>query len=210
MAVSFLLNVMIMKQIIFFLIATSIHFAAMSATIDKKEIATLGGGCFWCTEAIFQKLKGVEKVESGYAGGNTKNPTYNEVCTGKTGHAEVVQITYNPDIISFDELLEVFWAVHDPTTLNRQGADVGTQYRSVIFYHSPEQKVIAEKYKARLNEEKAFDKPVITEISPFTNFFKAEAYHQEYFKNNPTQGYCRIVVAPKVDKFKKVFHDKLK
>ncbi len=199
-----------MKQIIFFLIATSIHFAAMSATIDKKEIATLGGGCFWCTEAIFQKLKGVEKVESGYAGGNTKNPTYNEVCTGKTGHAEVVQITYNPDIISFDELLEVFWAVHDPTTLNRQGADVGTQYRSVIFYHSPEQKVIAEKYKARLNEEKAFDKPVITEISPFTNFFKAEAYHQEYFKNNPTQGYCRIVVAPKVDKFKKVFHDKLK
>jgi peptide-methionine (S)-S-oxide reductase len=176
----------------------------------QTETATLGGGCFWCTEAIFKSLKGVETVESGYSGGKTKNPTYQEVCTGETGHAEVIQITFNPKVISFRELLEVFWETHDPTTLNRQGADSGTQYRSVIFYHSPEQKETAEKYKAELNKENIYNKPVVTEITVFDKFYKAENYHQNYFANNRSQGYCQFVIVPKIEKFRKIFKSKLK
>ncbi|MCS6832617.1 MAG: peptide-methionine (S)-S-oxide reductase MsrA, partial [Flammeovirgaceae bacterium] len=169
----------------------------------KTEVATFGAGCFWCVEAVFQRLKGVEKVVSGYSGGAIPNPTYEQVCTGTTGHAEVCQITFNPDQIRFEELLEVFWQTHDPTTLNRQGNDVGTQYRSVIFYHTPQQKEIAEKYKKSLDASGVFSKPIVTEISPFTAFYPAESYHQNYFNNNPYQPYCRFVVQPKVDKFKK-------
>lgn len=175
-----------------------------------KAIATFGAGCFWCVEAVFQQLEGVEKVESGYSGGHVKKPTYKEVCTGNTGHAEVIQITYDPNIISFEELLEVFWKTHDPTTLNRQGNDVGTQYRSVIFYHDENQKALAEKYKKKLEEEGVFDDPIVTEISPFTEFYVAEDYHQNYFNENGGQPYCSFVIAPKVEKFKKVFKDKLK
>ena len=174
------------------------------------EKATFGSGCFWCTEAIFENLNGVTSVVSGYAGGKVENPTYEEVCTGTTGHAEVTQITYDPNIISYDELLEVFWKTHDPTTLNRQGNDVGTQYRSVIFYHNKEQKELAEKYKAELDKSGAWDSPIVTEISPYTNFYSAEKYHQNYYENNPNQGYCAFVIAPKLEKFKKVFKDKLK
>ena len=176
----------------------------------QKETATFGGGCFWCTEVLFKSLKGVETVESGYSGGKVKNPTYKEVCTGETGHAEVTQITFDPAVISFRELLEVFWETHDPTILNRQGADVGTQYRSAVFYHSPEQKEVAEKYKAKLNKENVFDKPVVTEITPFDKFYKAEDYHQDYYEKNSTQGYCQMVIVPKLEKFRKVFKDKLK
>ena len=176
----------------------------------QTEIATFGGGCFWCTEAIFRSLKGVETVESGYSGGKTKNPTYQEVCTGETGHAEVIQITFDPKLIDFRELLEVFWETHDPTTLNRQGADRGTQYRSAIFYHTSEQKEIAEKYKEELNKEKVFNGPIVTEITPFDKFYKAENYHQDYFANNRTQGYCQMVIVPKIEKFRKIFKDKLK
>ncbi len=165
----------------------------------QTETATFGSGCFWCTEAIFRSLKGVETVESGYSGGQLKNPTYNEICTGETGHAEVIQITFDPQVIKFQELLEVFWETHDPTTLNRQGADVGTQYRSVIFYHSPEQKEIAGKYKAELNSENVFGKPVVTEITAFGKFYKAENYHQDYFANNRSQGYCQFVIVPKLE-----------
>ena len=176
----------------------------------QTEITTFGGGCFWCTEAIFSSLKGVISVESGYSGGKTKDPTYEEVCTGETGHAEVTQITFDPNVISFHELLEVFWKTHDPTTLNRQGADVGTQYRSVIFYHSEKQKKIAEEMKAELNKENVFDKPVVTEIAPFEHFYKAENYHQEYFAHHPNQGYCQFVIVPKLEKFRKIFKNKLK
>jgi peptide-methionine (S)-S-oxide reductase len=174
------------------------------------QVATFGSGCFWCTEAIFERLNGVVKVESGYAGGTVKNPTYEEVCSGTTGHAEVTQITYDPKIITYDELLEVFWKTHDPTTLNRQGNDVGTQYRSVIFYHNEEQKELAENYKKELDKSGAWDNPIVTEISPVTNFYPAEGYHQDYYENNPNQGYCAFVIAPKVEKFEKVFKDKLK
>ena len=174
------------------------------------ETATFGAGCFWCVEAVFQNLKGVESVISGYSGGHIKNPAYREVCNGNTGHAEVAQITYDPKVTSFAELLEVFWQTHDPTTLNRQGNDVGTQYRSAIFYHNDEQKEIAEKYKQELEASGAFDAPIVTEISPLTNFYPAEDYHQNYFNQNPSQPYCSMVVRPKVDKFKKVFKDKLK
>lgn len=176
----------------------------------QKETATFGNGCFWCTEAIFKSLKGVETVESGYSGGKIKNPTYREVCSGLTGHAEVIQITFDPSVITYDELLEVFWETHDPTTPNRQGADVGTQYRSAVFYHTPEQKEAAEKYKAELNKQNVYNKPVVTEITPFDKFYKAEDYHQNYYANNPTQGYCQIVIVPKLEKFRKVFKDKLK
>jgi peptide-methionine (S)-S-oxide reductase len=175
----------------------------------KMEKATFGAGCFWCVEAVFQELKGVKTVYSGYSGGKIDNPTYKEVCSGRTGHAEVIQITYDPSQITFAELLEVFWKTHDPTTLNRQGADEGTQYRSVIFYHTPEQKALAEKYKKELNESKAFENPVVTEISPFSKFFEAEDYHQNYFAQNGGQPYCQIVIKPKLDKFRKVFKDKL-
>ncbi|WP_276134822.1 peptide-methionine (S)-S-oxide reductase MsrA [Polluticoccus soli] len=181
-----------------------------SANNDQLQVATFGAGCFWCVEAQFQQLEGVEKVESGYMGGIIENPTYKQVCTGTTGHAEVANIYYNPAKISYDELLAAFWTAHDPTQLNRQGNDVGTQYRSAIFYHTPEQKQKAEEYKKKLNEEKAFNDPVVTEISPATAFYKAEDYHQNYYNDNSSQPYCVFVVKPKLEKFQKVFKDKLK
>ncbi len=174
------------------------------------DTATFGSGCFWCVEAVFQLLDGVTKVESGYSGGTVKNPSYREVCTGTTGHAEVCQITYDKSKISFKDLLEVFWKTHDPTTLNRQGNDHGTQYRSVIFYHNDEQKQLAEKYKAELNKSGAWENPVVTEITPYTAFYKAEDYHQDYYNLNGTEPYCRFVIQPKVEKFEKVFKDKMK
>ncbi|WP_345330536.1 peptide-methionine (S)-S-oxide reductase MsrA [Mucilaginibacter defluvii] len=176
----------------------------------KTEKATFGMGCFWCTEAIFQQLKGVKKVESGYSGGTVSNPTYEDVSSGQTGHAEVIQVTYDPAVISYKDLLEVFWKMHDATTLNRQGADVGTQYRSVIFYSNADQKALAEKYKNELNAQNAFGKPVVTQIAPLKNFYKAEDYHQNYYKLNGSQPYCRIVIKPKMDKLEKIFKDKLK
>jgi len=172
------------------------------------EIATLAGGCFWCLEAVYSKLMGVQKVVSGYSGGTTPNPSYQAVCTGETGHAEVVQIEFNPEEISFEELLEVFFEIHDPTTLNRQGADVGTQYRSAIFYHSKKQKKIAEKVIADVASE--WKNLIVTEVTPFDAFYPAEQYHQNYFAINPNQPYCRAVVSPKVEKFKKKFEFKLK
>ncbi|RUT73000.1 peptide-methionine (S)-S-oxide reductase MsrA [Ancylomarina longa] len=177
---------------------------------SNVELASFGAGCFWCVEAIFQELKGVDKVVSGYMGGETKNPSYREVCSGETGYAEICQITFDPKIISYDELLEVFWSVHNPTTLNRQGADVGTQYRSVIFYNSEKQKELAEAYKKKLNDSGAFENPIVTEISKAPKFYPAENYHQEYFNNNGQQPYCTFVIKPKMDKFKKVFKEKLK
>lgn len=176
----------------------------------KLATATFGSGCFWCSEALFQKLKGVTKVVSGYSGGTVKNPSYKEVCTGLTGHAEVIQVTYDPAIVSYKDLLEVFWKTHDPTTLNRQGNDEGTQYRSVIFYHDAEQKKLAEEYKARLDEAKVYSDPVVTEIAAFQTFYPAEDYHQNYYESNPGQGYCKAIIQPKLEKFKKVFHDKVK
>ena len=174
------------------------------------QLATFASGCFWCTEAIFQNVDGVEKVVSGYMGGKSKNPTYKEVCTGQTGHAEVIQLTYDPKKVSYDELLEIFWKTHDPTTLNRQGADVGTQYRSAIFYHNDEQKQLAEKYKKKLTEAEVFDQPIVTEITPASVFYKAEDYHQNYYNLNGNAPYCAMVIQPKVEKFKKVFKEKLK
>jgi len=176
----------------------------------KTDTATFGTGCFWCTEAIFQELKGVIKVTSGYSGGSVNNPSYEQVCSGTTGHAECLQIIYDPKIISFDELLEVFWESHDPTSLNRQGNDVGTQYRSVIFYHNEEQKQKAEHYKEELNKSKAYNKPIVTEITKFLKFYAAENYHQDYFRLHGSQPYCSFVIRPKVEKFEKVFKDKLK
>jgi peptide-methionine (S)-S-oxide reductase len=176
----------------------------------KMEIASFGAGCFWCVEAIFQELNGVEKVESGYMGGDTKNPTYKEVCSGESGHAEICQITYDANVISFTDLLEVFWQTHNPTTLNRQGADVGTQYRSAIFYHSEEQKELAQEYKEKLNESGAWDDPIVTEITRASKFYIAENYHQDYFNNNSNQPYCNFVIKPKMEKFKKIFKNKLK
>jgi peptide-methionine (S)-S-oxide reductase len=176
----------------------------------NREIATLGGGCFWCLEAVFEQLQGVERVESGYAGGGVANPTYQQVCGGDTGHAEVVQITFDPAVLSFGELLDVFFAIHDPTTLNRQGGDVGTQYRSVIFYHSPEQKRCAEEKIAALNASETWNAPLVTQVVPFEAFYRAEDYHQGYFRNNPYQGYCQMVVAPKVAKVRVHFAAKLK
>lgn len=177
---------------------------------NSYDTATFGAGCFWCVEAVFQQLKGVIKVQSGYEGGNISNPTYKQVCTGSTGHAEVCRIIYDKNLISYDDLLEVFWQTHDPTTMNRQGADVGTQYRSVVFYHNDFQKERAEYFKRKLNDEGAFVNPVITEISPATTFYVAEDYHQNYFNENGTEYYCTMVIKPKVDKFKKAFADKLK
>ncbi len=179
--------------------------------LPSVEVATFANGCFWCTEAIFEELEGVIRATSGYTGGEVVNPTYKEVCGGQTGHAECLQITYDPAKISFDELLAVFWETHDPTTLNRQGADAGTQYRSGIFYHNQEQKEKAEKYKAALDKSGAFNKPIVTEITAFTKFYPAEDYHQQYFENNENANpYCKIVIRPKLDKFRKVFKDKLK
>jgi len=175
-----------------------------------KEVATLAGGCFWCLEAVFDDVKGVEQVDSGYSGGNVPNPTYRQVCTGTTGHAEVVQITFDPQLISFKELLQLFFTVHDPTTLNRQGPDVGTQYRSAIFYHTPAQKAIAEQVIKEMTAAQIWPSPIVTEVTPFSAFYKAEDYHQEYFKFNGEQPYCRAVVAPKVAKFRKQFRERLK
>ncbi len=177
---------------------------------EKMEIAVLAGGCFWCLEAAFKQLRGVEKVESGYAGGSVSNPTYKQVCTGTTGHAEVVRVTFNPDELSFRELLEVFFTIHDPTTLNRQGADVGTQYRSAIFYNSPEQKSVAEQVIGEIEAAHIWDSPVVTEVAPLTEFYTAEGYHRDYFERNTYQPYCQVVIAPKVAKVRKQFMEKLK
>ncbi|WP_299754889.1 peptide-methionine (S)-S-oxide reductase MsrA [uncultured Pontibacter sp.] len=174
------------------------------------ETATFGNGCFWCTEAVFQELKGVEKVMSGYAGGHVENPTYKQVCSATTGHAEVLQITYDPQQINYQELLEVFWSTHDPTTPNRQGNDVGPQYRSIIFYHNEAQKQLAEKYKQELDASGAFDNPIVTKIEPLEKFYPAEGYHMNYFKTHGHEPYCSFVIRPKLDKFRKVFAGKLK
>jgi peptide-methionine (S)-S-oxide reductase len=184
--------------------------AARSPDNQARSVATLGGGCFWCLEAVYEQLRGVERVESGYAGGRVANPTYRDVCTGTTGHAEVVQVTFDPAVTSFREILEVFFTVHDPTTLNRQGPDVGTQYRSAVFYHSPEQKRVAEEVIAGLNREGVFGRPVVTELVPFTSFYKAKDDHQGYYRDNPAQPYCTAVVGPKVAKFRQKFADKLR
>ncbi len=201
-----LLLVVIPSVILFFM---TINSNAMNDPRAKMETVTLGGGCFWCTEAVFLRLKGVESVKSGYSGGHIKNPAYREVTTGSTGHAEVVQVTFDPSVISFREILEVFFAVHDPTTLNRQGADVGTQYRSAIFYHTPEQKVIAEKMILDLENEKVFDNRVVTEVTPFSAFYPAEDYHDNYYARNKNQPYCSIVISPKIKKLEKYYKDKL-
>ncbi|MEM7654729.1 MAG: peptide-methionine (S)-S-oxide reductase MsrA [Bacteroidota bacterium] len=173
-------------------------------------LATMGAGCFWCVEAVFQQLEGVSAVVSGYAGGHVANPTYKAVCAGTTGHAEVAQITYDPEVVSFGELLEVFWRTHDPTTLNRQGNDVGTQYRSVIFFHDDEQKSVAEASKAAADEAGIWPNPIVTEISPLNNYYAAEDYHQNYYNDNPNQPYCVFVISPKVGKFRQLFKEKLK
>lgn len=177
---------------------------------SKYETATFGGGCFWCVEAIFERVKGVQKVESGYSGGHVANPDYKMVTSGNTGHAEVVQITYDPQVVSYMELLEIFFKTHDPTTLNRQGADVGTQYRSIVLYHSEEQHELVQELIKDLDSERIWSDPIVTEIAAFETFYTAEDYHQEYFENNPNQGYCRLVINPKVEKFEKVFKENLK
>jgi peptide-methionine (S)-S-oxide reductase len=211
-----------MQRLFLFIFASLIVTGCRSNTIKndnqmditangiETDTATFAAGCFWCVEAVFQELKGVLSVTSGYTGGKVKNPTYREVCSGLTGHAEACQIVYDPAVISYDELLEAFWASHDPTTLNRQGADQGTQYRSAIFYHNEQQKKLAEAYKAKLNSEKAFDNPIVTEISPASIFYKAEDYHQNYYTENGDAPYCTYVIGPKLEKFRKVFKDKLK
>ena len=177
---------------------------------EGMEIATFAGGCFWCTEAVFLDIKGVEKVVSGYIGGSTKNPTYKEICTGTTGHAEAIQITFNPAEVAYEDLLEIFFATHDPTTLNRQGADVGTQYRSEVFYHSLAQKEKAENYLSLIENEKLYDKKVVTKVSSATVFYPAEEYHQNYYNQNSSQGYCQMVIAPKLEKLRKYYKSKLK
>ena len=177
---------------------------------DHREVATFAGGCFWCLDAVFEELKGVTRVESGYSGGQVANPTYEQVCTGATGHAETVQITFDPKVISYRDLLDVFFTIHDPTTLNRQGNDVGTQYRSAIFTHSPEQKAAAEKAIADLTAQKLWDGKIVTQIEPFTTFYAAEDYHQGYYNKNPNAGYCQLIIAPKVAKFRKHYLNKLK
>ena len=218
----FINNLNPMNKIILLFLTCSVALACahadknktMETNTEKKQLnsdtATFGSGCFWCTEAIFQSLDGVISSVSGYSGGHVKNPSYKEVCSGTTGHAEVLQITYNPEKISFEELLEIFWKTHDPTTLNRQGNDSGTQYRSVIFYHNEKQKELAEKYKKELDASGAFTQPIVTEISPYTVFYPAENYHQDYFNLNGSEPYCTYVIQPKVEKFKKVFKSKLK
>jgi peptide-methionine (S)-S-oxide reductase len=177
---------------------------------NSVEVATLAGGCFWCLEAVFDELKGVESVESGYSGGNVPNPGYARVCDGDTGHAEVVRVTFDPQVLSYHDLLKVFFSIHDPTTLNRQGNDAGTQYRSAIFYHTPEQKAVAEQVIREFTDAALWNAPIVTEVIPFIEFFMAEDYHQEYFKKNPFQGYCRAIIAPKVSKFRQKFVEQLK
>ena len=184
-------------------IASAQDEAAKSTSEGRAlEKATFGSGCFWCTEAVYQQLRGVETVASGYAGGQTDNPTYKEVCAGTTGHAEVIQVEYDPTVVSYEKLLEVFWKSHDPTTPNQQGNDIGTQYRSIIFYHNDDQRSLAEKYKAKLAEAGVFENPIVTQIEPFTKWYPAEDYHQNYFNANPNQGYCRVMIAPKLAKIR--------
>jgi peptide-methionine (S)-S-oxide reductase len=181
-----------------------------SQPAPTQEVATLAGGCFWCLESVFDDLRGVTEVVSGYSGGSLPAPSYEQVCSGATGHAEVVQVTFNPQVISFADLLRVFFTIHDPTTRNRQGADVGTQYRSAIFYHSPAQQATAAALIREIETEKIWPGPIVTEVAPFKAFYPAEEYHQEYYRRNPNQGYCRVVIAPKVAKFRKLYHDRLK
>jgi len=195
-----------MKQ----LIILALIMNSITGMGQKPETATLGGGCFWCTEAVYKELKGVADVKPGYSGGHVKNPSYREVCTGNTGHAEVVQITFDPGVVSFSDILEVFFKTHDPTTLNRQGNDIGTQYRSVIFYHSEKQKEIAEKVIQLFEKEKIYDKPIVTQVEPFKAFYEAEDYHHDYYERNKNQPYCQFVITPKIEKFEKIFRDKLK
>jgi peptide-methionine (S)-S-oxide reductase len=178
--------------------------------LSQQETATLAGGCFWCLEAAFSELRGVERVQSGYSGGHVPNPSYDDVCTGATGHAEVVQITFDPDVVSFRDLLHVFFTIHDPTTLNRQGGDVGTQYRSAVFYHTAEQKAVVEQVIRELVAERVWDDPIVTQVVPFEAFYPAEEYHRDYFRRNPNKSYCRAVIAPKVAKVRKLYLDKLK
>ncbi len=199
------ISMTIFAQILFF-----INIMGQAGGIEQYELATFGGGCFWCVEAIFERVNGVVSAESGYSGGDVNNPTYQQVTTGKTGHAEVVQIRFDPAVIGYTDLLEVFFKTHDPTTLNRQGADVGTQYRSVVFYHSEEQRLQAGKVIGELDQARIWTDPIVTQVEPFTAFYSAEAYHQEYYENNPGQGYCRVVIQPKVEKFEKVFRELLK
>lgn len=208
----FQLVFIIMKYITIMVLVLLSTLSADPANAQAKKLqkATFGMGCFWCSEALFQRLNGVSSVRSGYEGGDVANPSYEDVCTGTTGHAEVIEVTYDPLKIKYDELLEVFWKSHDPTTLNRQGADVGTQYRSVVFYHNEEQKQIAEKYKKELNDTKAFGKPVVTAINKASTFYVADNYHQDYFNKNGNQPYCRMVILPKLEKLEKVFKAKLK
>ena len=198
---------LILVLIIFFQTFIPINSKMMDS---QNEVATFGAGCFWCVESVFQKVRGVISVTSGYAGGWTVNPTYEEVCSGATGHAEVCQIIYDKSIITYHELLEIFFSIHDPTTPNRQGNDIGTQYRSVIFYHTEEQKNEAEKYKKQLNEAAIFDKPIVTEISPYSQFYAAENYHQNYYNQNKDKPYCTFVISPKLEKFQKLFPLKVK
>ncbi len=202
-----------MKRVTILIFVNLIFTGASMGRIEmqeKTELATFGGGCFWCVEAIYDRVLGVQMVESGYAGGNVANPSYTQVTTGKTGHAEVVQITFDPLQITYVELLEIFFKTHDPTTLNRQGADIGTQYRSIVFYHNEDQRSQVEKVIEDLDRAGIWSDPIVTQVEPFENFYKAENYHQEYFENNPNQGYCRVVIQPKVAKFEKVFKDKMK
>jgi peptide-methionine (S)-S-oxide reductase len=196
--------------VILAMLMLSLSLQGNSDMKDKFEVATFGGGCFWCVEAIFERVSGVHKVESGYSGGHVNNPDYKMVTSGSTGHAEVVQITFDPEVISYLELLEIFFKTHDPTTLNRQGADVGTQYRSIVLFHNEAQHKLAEEIIQELDSEGIWNNPLVTAVEPFEQFYSAEAYHQEYYENNPNQGYCRLVINPKVEKFEKVFKEKLK
>ena len=200
----------IMKILLLLFFAVPFLISNTQNMKTQQDTATFGSGCFWCSEAIYSRLEGVNEVVSGYSGGDEPNPTYDMISNGTSLYAEVIQISFNPDLVSFRELLEVFWKTHDPTTLNRQGADVGTQYRSVVFYHNEEQERIAIHYKEELDKAKIWKNPIVTEISPFKSFYPAEKYHQDYYKNNPAQGYCNIVITPKIKKFEKIFSEKLK
>jgi peptide-methionine (S)-S-oxide reductase len=204
-------HILILTGFLFCINSVSVPLLSCTPAGSKQamDTATFGTGCFWCSEAIFQQLKGVKSVVSGYSGGTTKNPSYMEVCTGNTGHAESIQVIYDPAIISYSSLLEVFWETHDPTSLNRQGNDEGTQYRSVIFYHNLNQKMLAEKYRKKLDDSGAYTKPIVTEISPYMAFYKAENYHQDYYNLHGEEPYCQYVIQPKLEKFRKVFKDKI-
>lgn len=204
------MKVLILLTSLIMAISVQAQNSTQKTMSTSLETATLGSGCFWCTEAFFLEVKGIESVVSGYSGGKVKNPTYREVCTGLTGHAEVIQVKFDPTVISYADVLEIFWNTHDPTTLNKQGADEGPQYRSVVFYHSDAQKKTAEEYKNQLDKSGVFKKPIVTEISPFSVFYPAEEYHQNYYALNPNQGYCQYVIRPKVEKFRKQYGAKLK